>query len=130
MQQIDAAVGRKANRVMAHWVIRTCRNHSGQINALGFIARADIGRRRPGWVGAFIRNGGHHRRRQGVAAQLTNPDGINRHFTFTRRVIIEAQLGEVNHQAFARCIRQQRLQRDGQDAAGARYVRVDTRVGL
>ena len=66
VKQINAAIGRQTNRMMAHWVIRSSRNYRRQLNSLCLIPRANVCRWRPGWVCTLVRNGGHHCRCQRV----------------------------------------------------------------
>ena len=115
---------------MAHRVVRTGWHHRRQLNPHCLVAGANVSGGRPGRIGPLVRHGRDHRRRDGGSAQLADADRVDGHFIFTRRVIVEAQLGKVNHQPFARRIGQQRLQGDGQHAAGAGNIGVNPGIGL
>ena len=82
-----------------------------------------------GGVGALIGNGSDHRRGQGIAAKLADTYWINGHAILSRWIVVQAQLGDIEHQTFGG--RQaQRLQRDGQHATGARHIRIDPGISL
>ena len=130
VQEIDSAIGGEADGVMSHRVVRTGRHHRRQLNPHRFVARANVGGWRPGRIGPLVGHGGNHCRCDGGSAQLADADRVDGHFILARRVIVEAQFGKVNHQPFARRIGQQRLQGDGQHAAGARNVGVHPGIGL
>ncbi|CDM99468.1 hypothetical protein KPSB59_1040029 [Klebsiella quasipneumoniae subsp. quasipneumoniae] len=130
VQEIDSAIGGKADSVMAHRVVRTGRHHRRQLNPHRFVARANVSGWRPGRISPLVGHGGDHRRCDGGSAQLADADRVDGHFILARRVIVEAQFGKVDHQPFARRIGQQRLQGDSQHAAGARNIGVYPGIGL
>ena len=113
VQEIDSAIGGEADGVMAHRIVRTSRHYRRQLNPHSLVARANVGGRCPGRIGPFVGHGCDHRRCDGGPTQLADADWVDGHFILARRVIVEAQFGEVNHQPFARRIGQQRLQGDG-----------------
>ncbi|MNI94428.1 hypothetical protein D3C73_1525310 [compost metagenome] len=91
--------------MMAHRVFRTRRDDGRQVDTIGFVTGADIGRWGPGRVGTFIRDTGYHGGSQGISAQLTNTNRIHGHRIFTWVIIVQTQLGKINHNPFARGIR-------------------------
>ena len=110
---------------MSHRVIRPGRDYSRQIDPHRFISRADVG----GWCQVGLARlsetvvtivGG-----QGIAAKLADTYWINGHAILSRWIVVQAQLGDIEHQTFTGGVRQQRLQRDGQHATGARHIRID-----
>ena len=85
---------------MSHRVIRPGRDYSRQIDPHRFISRADVGGWCPGGVGALIGNGSDHRRGQGIAAKLADTYWINGHAILSRWIVVQAQLGDIEHQTF------------------------------
>ena len=116
--------------MVPHRVIRASRHHGRQVDTLSFITGANVCRRGPGWISALIRDGGDHGRRERIAPQLTNTDRVDGHFVLARRVVIQTQLGEINHNALTRRVRQDGLQRNRQYAARPGHIGIYARVGL
>lgn len=83
----------------------------------------DVRRWRPGRIFTLLAYAGRHQWR--IAPQLTNADRVNDDGILPFRVVVKAQFRQIDHNAFARGIRQQHLRRDRERGTGCRQVRID-----
>lgn len=101
----------------AQRVVRTGRHHVGQRITVGGVLGLDRGRRGPGRVRRLGRDLGVGNRRTPAFAADAQREGV--HHVLAFGVVVQAVLGKVDHDAFARARRQDETGRQHDLGAGA-----------